>query len=150
MKRKKKFKPHEIKVKTGNRALKTFVSMIGPYQPYLKRNKLLGGYVPTRVYNFFSLLAIMHRVSISELLKTIVFDFIEKYNEEDVLSQLCQETLDSWIETVEENDGKVAWSQDKLQERWKAYKADLIKVHLKILPDYYLKQIIKYIEEARF
>lgn len=150
MKIKKKFEPHEIKVRTGRRSLKTFVSMTGPSTPFLKRNKLLGGYIPIRVYNFFALLAVMHRVSISELLKTIVFDFVEKYNEAEVLTQLCQETLDSWIETVEENDGKIAWSQDKLQERWKAYKTDLIKVHLKILPDYYIKQIIKYVEEARF
>jgi len=150
MKRKTKFEPYEIKVKTGKRLPKTFVSMTGPHKTYLKRNKLLGGYMPLRVYNFFALLAIMHRVSISELLKTLVFDFIEKYNEEEVLSQLCQETLDSWIETIEENDGKIAWSQDKLQERWKSYKTDLITLHLKILPDYYTKQIIKYVEEARF
>jgi hypothetical protein len=140
----------ELKIKKTKEIKRTFVSLIGPERTYLKKNKLLGGYVPNRVYEFFALLALMQNKSLSELLKYIINEYIKDYDEEEVLKQLCDEILDSWIETIEDNDGNKFWTEKRLRERWKKYKEDLNKVHLKTLPEYYKKIVFKYVEEAKF
>ena len=147
MKRREKFRSHEIKTKSGKR---TFISLLGPEYPYLKRNKLLGAYVPNRVHHFFSVIAIVERKSLSELLKSLVMEFIDKYDEKELLDQLCHEALDAWNETLEDNEGYLRWNPNKMKARWNNYKKELEKTYLSTLPEYYRKQIIKYIEEAKF
>lgn len=147
MKSKRKFKKHQVKTKKGN---KTFISLLGPEFPYLKRNKLLGAYVPNRVHHFFNIIAIVERKTVSELLKTIIFEYIEKYDEKELLQQLCEEALQAWIETLEDNDGYAKWSPEKIKDRWNDYKTELRKKFLSTLPEYYKRQIIKYIENAQF
>jgi len=67
-----------------------------------------------------------------------------------MLESICRQALSNWIDMVERNHGKKMWEIERLDIRWREYKKELEKGLDKILPGYYVLQVIRYIEQSNY
>lgn len=120
-------------------------------KPFFTRNKLVGAYIPKGLADLLSLYAVYNKKSKSQIIQQIFEIESKKFpTERQMLETVCRHALENWQNTVENNHGKTMWRVDRLDIRWREYRKKLEKGLKKMLPLYYVKQIIRYIEEAQF
>ena len=119
--------------------------------PFFTKNKLIGAYVPKELADRIQLYSAYKKESKSKtMLDILQKEVLGMPPESQMLESICETALDNWRIAVESNHGLKLWCVEKLDVRWREYKKELQFGLNKILPKYYVNQVIRYIEEANF
>ena len=116
---------------------------------YLKKDVLVGCYLPRREIDRLTLHALLHGVSKSNILEEMIMDYIDKLPEvDDLINQAVTKALNDWKQKQIENIGQEGWqSVEKVTARWEAYKVDLFKdLKMKKIPKNLVNIIMNEIE----
>ena len=130
------------------------MSSYTPFAPKTEKalytQKLMGVYIDKNEAVYLHLNALYKNTSISEILRELIKEFINKNENKDyIITQIAEKAHETWKEYQSKNIGKIGWKgAEQIAMRWDNYKIIAISnlKKKKIFPEI-IDKIIRLMEE---
>ena len=120
---------------------------------YFDKHKMIGAYVPNRVADVLSLLSCSLQKSKTSVIREALEMYYQSHdlNEEQMIKKVAEDIISEWVYRSEKNEGEKKWEPGRRQFRWEDFKKE-IKHNLESakIPQYYITQIFRYIDQSQF
>lgn len=106
---------------------------------HFNKRKMIGVYIEKEHASYLSLYALYRNTTISDILRELVFEYIQgKEKEEKLLQHIAKEAVTEWRRWILKNNGLPGWrNSEQLSNRWDDFKKEAVKnlKKRKIYPD---------------
>lgn len=114
-----------------------------------KDAKMVGGYVPRRLADYVTLLAVFHNTTTSDIFRRMVNYWVEHEEPEDsIIRILANRAYKEWVRRLNKYRGQSKWSTpDEIMARFREYEYELkLRLYKRRMPEPKAVEVIQRME----